>query len=70
MKLSKVFHVLSVLFGVAGLVLWFVAIFASPAFGQPREVMLLCAITSLLAAVWLVLGAMHHITLEKSGEVV
>lgn len=70
MKLSKLFHVLSVLLGIAGVVLWIMAIFASPAFGQPRETMLLCAIASLLTAIWLVLGAMHHITLEKTGEVV
>lgn len=70
MKLSKLSHVLSVLLGLTGLILWAVAIFASPAFGQPREVMVLCAIVALLAAIWLVLGAMHHNTLEKTREIV
>ena len=74
MKLSKLFHVLSVLFGLTGLVMWFVAILAWPAgavrFGMTREVMLLCAILSLLTAIWLVIGAMHHIMLEKTGEIV
>jgi spore maturation protein SpmB len=74
MKLSKLFHVLSVLLGLTGLVLWAVAILAMPAgvvrFGQTREVMLFCAILSLLAAIWLVIGAMHHATLEKRGEIV
>lgn len=74
MKLSKLFHVLSVLFGLTGVVMWFVAILTWPAgavrFGMTREVMLLCAILSLLTAIWLVIGAMHHITLEKTGEIV
>ena len=74
MKLSKLFHVLSVLLGLTGIVMWSVAIHAWPAgtirFGVTREVMLLCAIVSLLTAIWLVIGAMHHITLEKSGEIV
>lgn len=70
MKISKLSHVLSVLFGLSGVILWVVAIFASPAFGQTREVMLLCAILSFLAAIWLVLGAMHHNTLEKTREIV
>jgi hypothetical protein len=74
MKLSKLFHVLSVLLGLTGVVMWFVAILAWPAgvvrFGVTREIMLLCAILSLLTAIWLVISAMHHITLEKAGEIV
>ena len=74
MKLSKLFHVLSVLLGLTGVVMWTVAILAWPAgavrFGVTREVMLMCAILSLLTAIWLVIGAMHHITLEKTGEIV
>ncbi len=72
MKSAKLFHVLSVLLGLAGLVMWFVAILAWPAgivrFGLTRDVMLLCAILSFLTAIWLLIGAMHHITLEKMGE--
>ena len=74
MKLSKLLHVLSVLLGLTGVVMWTVAILAWPAgavrFGVTREVMLLCAILSLLTATWLLIGAMHHITLEKTGEIV
>ena len=74
MKLSKLFHVLSVLLGFTGVAMWTVAILAWPAgvvrFGVTREMMLLCAIISLLTAIWLVIGAMHHITLEKTGEIV
>lgn len=74
MKFSKVLHVLSVLVGLTGVVMWTVAILAWPAgvvrFGVTREVMLLCAMLSLLTAIWLVIGAMHHITLEKAGKIV
>ena len=73
MKLSKFFHVLSVLVGLIGVVMWTVAILAWPAgavrFGVTRDEMLLCAILSLLTAIWLVIGAMHHVTLEKQGEI-
>lgn len=72
MKLSKLFHVLSVLPGLTGVVMWTVAVLAWPAgvvrFGVTRDEMLLCAILSLLTAIWLVIGAMHHITLEGRGE--
>ena len=71
MKLSKLFHVLSVLLGLTGVVMWTVAILTWPAgvvrFGVTRDEMLLCAILSLLTAIWLVIGAMHHITLEGRG---
>ena len=70
MKISKLSHVLSVLFGLGGAVLWIVAVFASPAFGQTQEVMLMCAALSFLAAIFLVLAAMHHIVLEKTKEIV
>ena len=74
MKLSRVLHVLSVLLGLTGLGLWAVAILGMPAgvfrFGQTRETMLLCAILSFLTAIWLVISAMHHMTLETRGELV
>ena len=74
MKRSNLFHVLSVLLGLTGVVMWTVAILAWPAgairFGVTRDEMLLCAILSLLTAIWLVIGAMHHITLEKTGKIV
>ena len=72
MKSSKLFHVLSVVFGLTGLLVWALAIFVMPAdglkFGQTREVMMLCGVLSLLTAIWLVISAMHHIALAKLGE--
>ena len=72
MKSSKLFHVLSVVFGLTGLLVWALAIFAMPAdglrFGQTREVMMLCGVLSLLTAIWLVISAMHHIALANLGQ--
>ena len=74
MKLSKVLHVVSVIAGLAGFVMSGVAILAWPAdvvwFGLTREVMLLCAITSLLVAIWLQIATIHHMMLEKRGEII
>jgi hypothetical protein len=74
MKISKLLHVLSVLLGLTGIVMWTLAIFAWPAgavwFGLTRELMLMCAGLSLLTAIWLVIGVLHHIMLEKTGEIV
>lgn len=66
MKLSKLSHILSAILGFAGLGLWAIAIFASPAFGQTQQVMLLCGVLSFLAAIWLMLAAIHHNTLEQT----
>ena len=74
MKLSKVLHVISVVAGLVGVVMSALAVLAWPAgvvwFGLTRDVMLLCAITSLLAAIWLQIATIHHMMLEKRGEIV
>ena len=73
MKLSKLLHVISVAFGLAGMFMSVFAILFWPAdiiwLGLTREVMLLCAVTSLLTAIWLQLATMHHMMLEKKGEI-
>jgi hypothetical protein len=74
MKLSKLLHVISVLLGVIGMAMSAFAVLFWPVgvvwFGMTREVMLLCAITSLLAAIWIQIATMHHMMLEKRGEIV
>ena len=35
-----------------------------------REVMLLCSITTLLVAIWLQIATIHHMMLERKGEIV
>jgi hypothetical protein len=74
MKLSKCFHVLSVAFGLIGMAMSAVSVLFWPAgvgwFGMTRDVMLMCAITSLLAAIWLQIATIHHIMLERKGEII
>ncbi|MGB3921791.1 MAG: hypothetical protein WBL19_00710 [Minisyncoccia bacterium] len=74
MKISKVLHVLSVLAGTLGVVMSAIAVFFWPAdavlFGVTRQIMLLCSITTLLAAIWLQIATIHHVMLEKKGEIV
>jgi len=74
MKLSKALHVISVVMGLVGVFMSAFAVLVWPAgvvwFGMTREVMLLCSITSLLAAIWLQIATIHHMMLERKGEIV
>lgn len=62
MKLSKVFHVASVVPGVLG-VLAFFGVWGGTMFGGS-------AILLVLVAIWLQLATIHHMMLEKKGEIV
>ena len=74
MKLSKVLHVISVIAGLIGVLMSAVAVLIWPAdvvwFGMTRDIMLLCSITTLLAAIWLQIATIHHTMLEKSGQII
>lgn len=74
MKLSKILHVISILMGLIGMAMSAFAVLFWPAgvvwFGLTREVMLLCSITSLLAAIWIQIATIHHMMLEKRGEII
>lgn len=74
MKLSKLLHVISVVLGLVGMTMSAVSVLFWPAgvvwFGMTRDVMLMCAVTSLLAAIWLQTATIHHMMLEKRGEIV
>jgi len=74
MKLSKVLHVISVIAGLVGAAMSAFAILVWPAgvvwFGLTRDIMLLCSIATLLVAIWLQLATIHHVLLEKRGEVI
>lgn len=74
MKLSKFLHVISVVFGLIGLAMWFFTVLFWPSgvvwWGSTREFMMMCAVTSLLAAIWLQIATIHHIMLEKKGEII
>ncbi len=74
MKLSKVLHVVSIIAGLIGVAMSALAVLFWPVdavwFGVTREIMLLCSITTLLAAIWLQIGTIHHMMLEKRGEII
>ncbi|MEK9130552.1 MAG: hypothetical protein AAB429_00350 [Patescibacteria group bacterium] len=72
MKLSQLLHVISVVMGLIGVAMSAFAVLVWPSgtvwFGLTREIMLLCAITSLLAAIWILIATIHHMMLEKKGK--
>jgi len=74
MKLSKLLHVISVVFGIIGIAMWFFAFLFWPSgsvwWGVTREFMMTCAITSFLAAIWLQVATIHHMMLEKKDETI
>lgn len=78
MKISKVLHVLSVISGVWG-VLSFLGLFGGGmmsgfssmmGYGQGYTSMPMGSIALFLIAIWLQIGAIHHMMLEKHGETI
>lgn len=73
MKLSKLFHVLSVIAGVAGIVALVGAYSAGPngtVFGFSQNHLFIDAGIQILIAIWLQLATLHHMMLERKGEIV
>ncbi len=76
MKLSKLMHVLSVISGVAGVIIFVVIGLAflggssNYVFGVTRIDALLCVAILILIAIWLQIATIHHMMLEKKGEII
>ena len=73
MKLSKLMHITSVIVGFAGVVTFAAAILGGAdnlVFGVTKVDALLCAGILILIAIWLAIGTIHHMMLEKHGEAV
>ncbi len=73
MKLSKLLHIGSVVAGLVGVIVFAGALINGAddiVFGITKIDALLCAGILMLMAVWFVLGAIHHMMLEKKGEIV
>ena len=72
MKLSKIIHILNVLVGFAGVITAFVGVAAGDGriWGFTREHFLLCSGLLMLIAIWLAVNTVHHVMLEKTGEVI
>ena len=73
MKLSKIFHVASVVAGFAGVISFAGAILGGSdnlVLGVTKIDALLCAGILVLIAIWLQVATIHHMMLEKRGEIV
>ena len=78
MKISKILHILSVISGVLGVLTLFggwgggmmSGIYGMMGYGQNYTFMPMGSIVFFLMAIWLQLATMHHMMLEKKGEIV
>jgi len=73
MKLSKLMHVISVMSGLVGVIVFAGAILGGSnnlVFGITKVDALLCAAILILIAIWTQIATIHHMMLEKKGELV
>ena len=72
MKLSKIMHVVSVILGFTAVFTFIGAIMGGDnnIFGITKVDVLLCTGILFLFAIWTEVGAMHHMKLEKHGEII
>lgn len=73
MKLSKLMHIVSVIVGLAGVFTFAVAILGGAdnlVFGVTKADALLCAGILILIAIWVQIATIHHMILEKRGEII
>ncbi len=73
MKLSKLLHVASVIIGFSGVITFAAAILDGSdnlVFGVTKIDALLCSAILILIAIWAGIGTIHHMMLEKRGEIV
>lgn len=71
MKLSTLFHVLSIVAGVAGVVALFGAYIAGPegeVLGFTQNHLFIDAGVRIMLAIWLQLATIHHMKLEEKGS--
>ncbi len=73
MKLSKLMHVTSVVVGFAGVIVFAGAILGgsnSLVFGITKVDALICSAILILIAIWVQIATIHHMMLEKKGEII
>ncbi len=66
-------HIIGVIVGFAGVITFAVAIFGGAdnlVFGVTKIDALLCAGILVLIAIWVQIATIHHMMLEKRGEIV
>lgn len=73
MKPSKLMHVVSVVVGFVGVVVFAGAVLGGSdnlVFGITKVDALFCAVILILIAIWIQLATIHHMMLEKRGEII
>ena len=72
MKFSKLMHVGSVVVGFAGVFVFLAAVVGGDTniFGITKMDALACAAILILIATWTQIATIHHIMLEKKGELI
>jgi hypothetical protein len=73
MKLSKLMHVGSVIVGFVGVIVFAGALIGGGdnlVFGVTKFDGLFCAAILILIATWLQIATIHHMMLEKKGEII
>jgi len=72
MQPSKVMHAASVIVGFAGVVIFLIALFgnADAVFGITKTDALACSAILVLIAIWTQVATIHHMMLEKTGEII
>lgn len=73
MKLSKLMHVVSVITGFVGVIMFVGAILGGSdnlVFGITKMDALACVAILILIAIWIQLATIHHMMLEKKGEII
>lgn len=66
-------HVVSVMVGLAGVIAFLAAVLGgadNSVFGITKADALLCAGILILIAIWLQVGTIHHMMLEKKAELI
>lgn len=73
MKLSKVIHVSSVIVGFAGVVTFVASVLGRSdylVFGLTKSDAVVCAGIFILVVIWTQIATIHHMMLEKRGEII
>ena len=73
MKLSKILHVASAIIGLIGVGSFLGAVLGGSddvVFGITKMDALACSAILILIAIWAQLGTIHHMMLEKRGEII
>ena len=73
MKFSKVLHVISVLVGFTGAISFIGTLLGGAddlVFGITKADALFCTAILFLIAIWVQIATIHHMMLEKKGEII